>query len=597
MGNTSSSGGRGHHDESVDYGSLVPQGVYTGPRDWNHAIVSQLIVARKLAPFYRPLEDYEESWDDDQLLAARKELNPRPENSEQPSRSDSIHSLSSKSSSKRSIPNREQARPEAAVYRGAMECPICFLYYPSNINRSRCCDQAICTECFVQIKRNEPTATHLVSEPAACPFCVQDNFGIVYRPPLWKAGIGSDASAPSWPEPPKESTQPLTHRRRQKSYSADSPEVVTTDQIRPDWESKLAAVRAAVARRANRRIVMRQVGDRLIPVGVTSGRIHALNSEEVAEAAEGGGSRRRRRHGGNSQLEQFMSIPGQDLEELMLMEAMRLSLIEHEEQQRKEAEEKRKQEEEDAAATNARGSPSETGTSHVSGPQTISGSGSSTLATLPSNLSVQFSSEASLAAPSASQQSREPLNTGKPNSRSNSRSRASAFTTDHESSNGEPSNSRNQRTTNPPPFSALNAALASASTAAAILGNSQSSNQEAHTPVSPTARESTNPFLVMAQKEEQTRNLSPHNLTQTAPTSSDDHPQRPPVPLKLSTPSSPRTSQDRSDHGLNDQLSSHGHLASASNSEPFPSSQKRKSQLGADHITAGRDLRPLRSSC
>lgn len=88
------------------------------------------------------------------------------------------------------------------------------------------------------------------------------------------------------------------------------------DQIRPDWESKLAAVRAAVARRANRRIVMRQVGDRLIPVGVTSGRIHALNSEEVAEAAEGGGSRRRRRHGGNSQLEQFMSIPGQDLEEV-----------------------------------------------------------------------------------------------------------------------------------------------------------------------------------------------------------------------------------------------------------------------------------------
>jgi hypothetical protein len=61
---------------------------------------------------------------------------------------------------------------------------------------------------------------------------------------------------------------------------------------------------------------MRQVGDRLIPVGVTSGRIHALNPEEVAEAAEGGGSRRRRRHGGNSQLEQFMSIPGQDLEEV-----------------------------------------------------------------------------------------------------------------------------------------------------------------------------------------------------------------------------------------------------------------------------------------
>lgn len=75
---------------------------------------------------------------------------------------------------------------------------------------------------------------------------------------------------------------------RRKSFSHDSPNVVTTgmykdyhnfqadssftDQIRPDWEERLAAVKAAVARRANRRIIMRQVGDRLIPVGVTSSR-------------------------------------------------------------------------------------------------------------------------------------------------------------------------------------------------------------------------------------------------------------------------------------------------------------------------------------
>lgn len=32
-----------------------------------------------------------------------------------------------------------------------------------------------------------------------------------------------------------------------------------TDEIRPDWEAKLAAVKAVAARRANRRIVMRQV--------------------------------------------------------------------------------------------------------------------------------------------------------------------------------------------------------------------------------------------------------------------------------------------------------------------------------------------------
>jgi hypothetical protein len=46
----------------------------------------------------------------------------------------------------------------------------------------------------VQIKRIDPTTTHLVSEPAACPYCVQDNFGIVYTPPSWRSGLGSDAA-------------------------------------------------------------------------------------------------------------------------------------------------------------------------------------------------------------------------------------------------------------------------------------------------------------------------------------------------------------------------------------------------------------------
>lgn len=72
--------------------------------------------------------------------------------------------------------------------------PILVQYYPPNINHSRCCYQAICTECFVQIKRSEPTTTHLVSEPAACPYCVQENFGVVYVPPPWRAGIGADNS-------------------------------------------------------------------------------------------------------------------------------------------------------------------------------------------------------------------------------------------------------------------------------------------------------------------------------------------------------------------------------------------------------------------
>lgn len=151
------------------------------------------------------------------------------------------------------------------------------------------------------------------------------------------------------------------------------------DHIHPDWEAKLAAVRAAVARRANRRIIMRQVGDRLIPIGVTSGRVHAIPAEEGgSENVEGSGergSRRRRRHQ-NQDINQFLGtvgLGGQDLEEvcwllydvnwrrpelylqIMVMEAMRLSLLEHEAQQRRQKEEEEKRQKEEAAAAAAIG--------------------------------------------------------------------------------------------------------------------------------------------------------------------------------------------------------------------------------------------------
>lgn len=127
MGNTSSSSSRSH-DESVDFGLLTPQGVYTGPKDWNQAIVTQLICARKLAPFYRPLEDYDDSWTDDQILAARKELPDSEQPDSPPARSEPLTTASTSSrSGKRPNTLKEPSKPEAAVYRGAAECPICFL--------------------------------------------------------------------------------------------------------------------------------------------------------------------------------------------------------------------------------------------------------------------------------------------------------------------------------------------------------------------------------------------------------------------------------------------------------------------------------------
>lgn len=342
MGNTSST--RHPHEDTVDHGHLAPQGVYAGPQDWNHAVVAQLIVDRKLAPFYRPLEDHDDSWDSERIIAAMKDPTQQSSAENSPSSESFAQSHPTPRPSvikhSRAPPSKESPRmDEAILYKGAIECPICFLYYPPNINRSRCCDHPICTECFVQIKRSEPSPTHLSSEPACCPYCVRDNFGVIYEPPSWRAGAGSE----NYNSTRQEALQPagsVPHTIRRKSFSADSTEVVTTDQIRPDWEEKLAAVRAAVQRRANRRIIMRQVGDRLIPVGVTSGRIHAVG-QDLPSGGDGQsepirGSRRRRGGGGQAMdVAQFLGLSGQDIEELMVMEAMRLSLAEHEEAQRR----------------------------------------------------------------------------------------------------------------------------------------------------------------------------------------------------------------------------------------------------------------------
>lgn len=69
---------------------------------------------------------------------------------------------------------------------------------------------------------------------------------------------------------------------------------------------------------------MRQIGDRLVPVGITSGRIHPLSVEATGAEGEGGGSRRSRRrpqqqqHDLNSLLG-GMGFGGRDLEEVSYM--------------------------------------------------------------------------------------------------------------------------------------------------------------------------------------------------------------------------------------------------------------------------------------
>jgi len=58
----------------------------------------------------------------------------------------------------------------------AEECPICFLFYSSGLNRSLCCKKGICTECFLQVKKPRIDAI--------CPFCNKTPYSVVYSGPL-----------------------------------------------------------------------------------------------------------------------------------------------------------------------------------------------------------------------------------------------------------------------------------------------------------------------------------------------------------------------------------------------------------------------------
>ncbi|GAB1198213.1 SNF1-interacting protein [Aspergillus pseudonomiae] len=474
---------RSMREEHVDGGYLVTQGVYTGTEDFSKAMIE-----RRLAPFWRGLNDFSDSWTEHQLMAAARglpipppdEIPPELEYKNPPkvtegakestdtkgiqhltvpitSRSQSYGSDASQSSTPaHSLPSptspltsgtsssplfrtraktlaslttskhgtqadpapREMQLPrdpfvngqpiEAYLYKDAAECPICFLYYPPYLNRTRCCDQPICSECFVQIKRpdphppehgdsdpNAPAATaegdtadsqdcQLVSEPAACPFCVQPEFGVTYAPPPFRRGLtyALDPSVRPNFTSPVSSTSSLssgnvtavTGRRRATSLSANDPTVITTDKVRPDWAQKLANARAHAARRSaaatalhtaaylmnsngngsdsrtfniGRRGVMRRAGGSdphtsssrtgspaLQALAFLTDRRGATNETDSAEEGSGNIAPPR-----NSSRRNRID----DLEEMMMMEAIRLSLASEEERRKREEKEAKKE--------------------------------------------------------------------------------------------------------------------------------------------------------------------------------------------------------------------------------------------------------------
>ena len=217
-------------------------------------------------------------------------------------------------------------------------------------------------------------AEALVSEPACCPYCQQPEFGVTYEAPPFRRGLayananhglGNFSSAMSSASSLNSATSPglaphtHTHKRRTTSISANASTVVTTDRVRPDWATKLANARSHLARRSAAATALHTAAY-LIGNGAADSRTFAFagrsrfgrtrgesspggasgaatpspttneaNARNVTEqlalmrreAQENGGARRRSRM--------------EDLEDMMMMEAIRLSLAAEEERKKK----------------------------------------------------------------------------------------------------------------------------------------------------------------------------------------------------------------------------------------------------------------------
>lgn len=286
----------------------------------------------------------------------------------------------------------------------------------------------------MQIKRADPHLPHdhepqlggnqeppnpdlLMSEPASCPFCKETDFGVVYSPPLFRRGlvytdslapsyIGSqtfspDSSAPQSPGSPS-SPVPGVGPRRKTALASTAAEVVTTDQIRPDWVHKLQSARNQAARRAAAATALHNAAFLLNTAsnnGSAAGSSGSFTSRRlmrrgggVSQGSEspspGGSGAGTPRPGGDRTAESLGATglgllgigsnggsmrlgpsgtgasaeprPGGrrtrivDLEEMMLREAIRLSILEEEARKAKEEQERAKKEKEEGLKT-ARG--------------------------------------------------------------------------------------------------------------------------------------------------------------------------------------------------------------------------------------------------
>ncbi|KAG0181871.1 SNF1-interacting protein [Apophysomyces sp. BC1021] len=203
-------------DELVDYGSLLPQGIYSeGNLDYDHKAVRKFIREGRLAPFYKGLND-------------PSDIPPKSEDNTNNGRISRLLPLRPILGRRKTGESKDQL-----LYNRIVECPICFMFYPEFINYSRCCDKPICTECFLQLRRSHESPM----TPPVCPFCVQPNFGVIHIPPQWS--IHYEAFCRRRADLTSTEDVVADQRRRSWHLASNDPDVVLVDQVRPNWEDML----------------------------------------------------------------------------------------------------------------------------------------------------------------------------------------------------------------------------------------------------------------------------------------------------------------------------------------------------------------------
>ncbi|KAM3122629.1 hypothetical protein CJJ07_003079 [Candidozyma auris] len=382
------------YEENVDGGFLAPHGIYKSNLDFNTEIVRSLIVERRIAPFFTPLQDFDEDWTDEEVatIASQSPLHAIDEaysDDEEPDDADNhkIHLsanyfrrqeqkkkvkeltvsmkelqkqhemeyMAAKQSQKQdpNVPSKELL---LKLYRHSAECPICFLYFPPYLNVSRCCGQPICSECFVQIRRLDPHPPHddvsnensaeiphtLISEYANCPFCAMPNFGVTYDPPKdLSVGIGGITS-PAYYKGPLAATEEavVSSSDEVSAASPQSPGTPVSRTVSPT-KAKARKRRSSVPAddagvittdyiRPDWEQKLASAKSKLARRAATASAIHASNLIVDDEGSSRGQS------SSDSQNLRYL----QSIEDRMIEEAMRLSLAEEKARRKKQEREK-----------------------------------------------------------------------------------------------------------------------------------------------------------------------------------------------------------------------------------------------------------------